>query len=223
VKKPGQPASPLEITAGRKTLLGAFRFGIADREQMAMAANWLRDLTVFHGESLKRLEGNPVYLQLMRGTLTGSATQNHAADWIEGLVQSGEIQPMVEQPTANERQVGGAHYRKKIQHWDFVASHDYGYLEGQVTKYVFRWKDKNGLQDVQKAEHFLQKLIEVAEMDSMPIPLGQFLDDNDIQGEEREIYIAMHAYHGTLDPMFLEVAQRAMKRLLASAAALPPA
>jgi hypothetical protein len=130
---------------------------------------------------------------------------------------------MVEQPTANERQVGGAHYRKKIQHWDFVASHDYGYLEGQVTKYVFRWKDKNGLQDVQKAEHFLQKLIEVAEMDSMPIPLGQFLDDNDIQGEEREIYIAMHAYHGTLDPMFLEVAQRAMKRLLASAAALPPA
>lgn len=63
--------------------------------------------------------------------------------------------------TANERQVGGAHYQgKPTQHWDFALQRDLGYLEGQITKYIARWRDKNGLQDLEKDEHYLQKLIE---------------------------------------------------------------
>lgn len=62
---------------------------------------------------------------------------------------------------ANTRQVGGSHYRKKIQHWDFAAATDMDYFQGQVTKYVSRWRDKNGIQDLEKAMHFLQKYIEV--------------------------------------------------------------
>jgi len=65
---------------------------------------------------------------------------------------------------ANETQVGGDHYKKqKIQHWDFVAANDLDYFQGQITKYVSRWKDKNGLQDLYKAKHFLDKYIEVEE------------------------------------------------------------
>lgn len=63
---------------------------------------------------------------------------------------------------ANEYQVGGEHYKKgKIQHWDYAASNNFDYFQGQVTKYVSRWKDKNGIQDLEKAKHFLEKYIEL--------------------------------------------------------------
>jgi hypothetical protein len=62
---------------------------------------------------------------------------------------------------ANERQVGGTHYRNKIQHWDWVASNELDYFQGQITKYVSRWKNKNGIEDLEKAQHFLEKYIEI--------------------------------------------------------------
>ena len=65
---------------------------------------------------------------------------------------------------ANEQQVGGAHYATKaIQPWDFIIANNLGYLEGNVVKYVSRWKDKGGVQDLKKAQHYLQKLIEVSD------------------------------------------------------------
>ena len=63
---------------------------------------------------------------------------------------------------ANEQQVGGAHYATKaIQPWDFIIANNLGYLEGNIVKYVSRWKDKGGVEDLKKAQHYLQKLIEV--------------------------------------------------------------
>jgi hypothetical protein len=65
---------------------------------------------------------------------------------------------------ANQTQVAGAHYSKaKIQCWDYIISNDLGFLEGNVIKYVTRYKDKGGLEDLKKAEHYLQKLIELTE------------------------------------------------------------
>jgi hypothetical protein len=64
--------------------------------------------------------------------------------------------------SANETQVAGTHYRSAIQHWDFVAARGLGYFEGQVTKYLTRWRKKNGVQDLQKARHFLAKLLELS-------------------------------------------------------------
>lgn len=63
--------------------------------------------------------------------------------------------------TANDQQVGGDHYKgQPIQPWDFIVANQMGYLEGNVVKYVCRWKNKNGLQDLLKARHYLDKLIE---------------------------------------------------------------
>jgi hypothetical protein len=63
---------------------------------------------------------------------------------------------------ANANQVGGDHYKNKaIQPWDYIASNNLGYLEGCVIKYVSRYKEKGGIQDLQKAAHYLQKLMEV--------------------------------------------------------------
>ena len=63
---------------------------------------------------------------------------------------------------ANANQVGGEHYRNKaIQPWDYIVSNNLGYLEGCVVKYVSRYKEKGGVQDLKKAAHYLQKLMEV--------------------------------------------------------------
>jgi len=63
---------------------------------------------------------------------------------------------------ANNRQVGGEHYRTDIQHWDYVAANNLDYFQGQITKYVTRWKKKGGIKDLEKARHFLDKYIELA-------------------------------------------------------------
>lgn len=66
--------------------------------------------------------------------------------------------------SANDRQIGGEHYKgKAIEHWDIVAQHNLDYFQGQITKYVMRWKKKGGVQDLQKAKHFLDKYIELEE------------------------------------------------------------
>ena len=63
---------------------------------------------------------------------------------------------------ANEEQVGGDHYKTQpIQPWDYIVSNNLGYLEGCVVKYVSRYKEKGGVQDLKKAAHYLQKLMEV--------------------------------------------------------------
>lgn len=63
--------------------------------------------------------------------------------------------------SANSRQPGGTHYKTDYQHWDFVADCDLGYFEAQFTKYLCRHKNKNKRLDVEKSDHFLEKLIEL--------------------------------------------------------------
>ena len=63
---------------------------------------------------------------------------------------------------ANDIQVSGTHYKKKvIQPWDFIAANQLGYFEGNIVKYVSRWKDKGGIEDLRKARHYLDKLIKL--------------------------------------------------------------
>lgn len=66
---------------------------------------------------------------------------------------------------ANDKQVGGGHYKTPgaVEHWDIVVQHDLDYFQGQITKYIMRWRDKNGVEDLEKARHFLDKYIELAQ------------------------------------------------------------
>lgn len=61
-------------------------------------------------------------------------------------------------------QVGGNHYKTENpaqQHWNLATDLGWNYLQAQVIKYMMRYRDKNGVQDLEKARHFLDKLIEV--------------------------------------------------------------
>lgn len=64
--------------------------------------------------------------------------------------------------TANNKQIGGEHYKKHkgFEPWDVVNAWNLGYLDGTALKYIARWRDKNGIQDLKKAIHFLEKLVE---------------------------------------------------------------
>lgn len=63
--------------------------------------------------------------------------------------------------TANEKQVGGTHYKSTMECWDYIIANNLGYLEGTAIKYITRWKKKNGIEDIRKAIHFLEKLVEI--------------------------------------------------------------
>ena len=57
---------------------------------------------------------------------------------------------------------GPGHYKDKpLQVWDYVIANNLGYLEGNVVKYVSRWRQKGGVEDLRKAKHYIEKLIEV--------------------------------------------------------------
>lgn len=62
------------------------------------------------------------------------------------------------------QQVGGAHYIKyKIQPWDIIDCYGLSFYEGSALKYLLRYRDKNGVEDLKKARHYIDALIAKAE------------------------------------------------------------
>ena len=63
--------------------------------------------------------------------------------------------------SAYKKQIGGNHYRKyKWQPSQFVTENKLLYPEGCVIKYVVRHQDKGGKQDLEKAKHMIDMIIE---------------------------------------------------------------
>lgn len=73
--------------------------------------------------------------------------------------------------SANDRQIGGEHYKNKgYEPWDFTADMLGGcFFLGNANKYITRWRAKNGLEDLQKASHYLEKAIELNMLGRLPI------------------------------------------------------
>lgn len=68
------------------------------------------------------------------------------------------------EPSAFAEQTGGEHYKKlAVQPAEFCHRNGIGKLEGDVIYYVTRWRDKNGVEDLKKARHTLDLLIEMEE------------------------------------------------------------
>ena len=59
-------------------------------------------------------------------------------------------------------QIGGTHYSDlAIEPIDFIIANNLGFCEGNVIKYISRWKVKNGIEDLEKARWYIDFLIEV--------------------------------------------------------------
>jgi len=58
-------------------------------------------------------------------------------------------------------QIGGDHYRQgSIQPIEYIHANDMDFFSGNVVKYITRWKYKNGLEDLKKAKHYIELLME---------------------------------------------------------------
>ena len=95
---------------------------------------------------------------------------------------------------AIERQEGGFHYQLPIQPVEYIYKNKLGYMEGNVIKYVSRWRNKNGIEDLKKAKWYIERLLELET--STPEPkfeqpvqfkqglaprVADFLDDEDVE------------------------------------------
>lgn len=64
--------------------------------------------------------------------------------------------------SALDTQEGGSHYKNMaIQPVEYIVKNNLGYLEGNVIKYVSRHRVKNGEEDIRKAIHYLQMILEM--------------------------------------------------------------
>jgi len=67
----------------------------------------------------------------------------------------------IESAPALSKQEGGDHYKKlAIQPIEYINQNGLGFCEGNVVKYVTRWRDKAGIEDLKKAKHYVELLID---------------------------------------------------------------
>ena len=60
------------------------------------------------------------------------------------------------------KQIGGGHYKDMvIQPVEFITKNNLGFIEGCIIKYICRYKNKNGKQDLDKIIHFVELLIDL--------------------------------------------------------------
>lgn len=74
-------------------------------------------------------------------------------------------------------QIGGDHYQEfAIQPWEYNTKNNLGWGEGEIVKYVTRWKKKNGAEDLRKAKSIIEFLIQssIQENDKqLPLPINR--------------------------------------------------
>lgn len=100
---------------------------------------------------------------------------------------------------ANNRQEGGSHYASEYQHWDFILDTGLSYLEGCATKYISRARKKNGQEDLKKAIHYVEKMIDRIEdvitynvsQAVMLESIDRFCSANELNEKERLAIIAV--------------------------------
>ena len=87
----------------------------------------------------------------------------------------------------NKTQIGGSHYKDKaVQPWEAMQAwmtHEEftGFLRGNVIKYIARCNEKGGIEDLKKARHYLDKLIDVIETETQRINSMSYCDfQNDL-------------------------------------------
>ncbi|AFH27085.1 hypothetical protein phiCP7R_005 [Clostridium phage phiCP7R] len=58
------------------------------------------------------------------------------------------------------------HYNNGIEVWDYTDSWRMDFLEGNIIKYITRYKYKNGIEDLKKAKQYIERLIEREEKEN---------------------------------------------------------
>jgi hypothetical protein len=126
------------------------------------------------------------------------------------------------------KQVGGSHYQTKgVQHAHFCQQNQIPWCEACALKYLLRHRKKNGIQDLEKAIHYLEicryesyKLAEVKPTDMRPslfvVPFEHFINDNSVPDEEGWIMYLIITHQTKYGENALIEAVRLIKELIAT-------
>jgi hypothetical protein len=112
------------------------------------------------------------------------------------------------------------YYQSSYMHWDFAVKVGLGYLDGCSTKYVARWRGKEGLKDLQKGRHFLDKLIEVGDYSIrrknviIDVELKRFVEANSLTFLEHQYLFILCTYR---NEAALRSAQQILTKIIATA------
>lgn len=81
---------------------------------------------------------------------------------------------VVNKPNPLEVQFGGSHYKnKEIQPIEYILANNLQFCEGNIVKYITRWKDKGGVEDLEKIKHYCDFLIQ-KEKGQLDVKKAQF-------------------------------------------------
>lgn len=76
--------------------------------------------------------------------------------------------------SALDKQVGGDHYKgRAIQPVEYIHANKLDFFQGNVVKYITRWRDKNGIADLEKCMHYLELYIELESKKTAVKPASQ--------------------------------------------------
>lgn len=75
-------------------------------------------------------------------------------------------------------QVGGDHYKSTYEVWDFVSEFNLDFFQGNIIKYVTRFRKKNGIEDLKKALSYAEKAYEVFNGDDVEFDAEDVLEFN---------------------------------------------
>lgn len=93
----------------------------------------------------------------------GASKQSSLISQATNLLQSMHTMPVLTKNSTTSPSYYGDYVIKPI---DFIVDNELPFAEGCIVKYVVRWKQKNGVEDLKKAKVYLDKLIELDEQQS---------------------------------------------------------
>jgi hypothetical protein len=106
---------------------------------------------------MSKWKAGAVYEQFIDGRMriVGSGADK---EWVE---KTETFDVYVKEKTALDKQEGGNHYKDMaIQPVEFITANNLGFLEGNVVKYICRHHAKNGAEDIKKAIHYCELLLQ---------------------------------------------------------------
>ena len=72
------------------------------------------------------------------------------------------VEKAMEEESALDRQISGNHYKNMpIQPLEFTHKNNLNFCQGNVIKYICRYKHKNGIEDLKKVKHYAELLAEL--------------------------------------------------------------
>ena len=90
--------------------------------------------------------------------------------------------------SALDKQVGGEHYKGMvIQPVEFIQKNRLGFVEGNIIKYICRWRAKNGLEDLHKVRHYIDLLIDLESAEAVKTPDEAESEDNRFYIDGKEV------------------------------------